>query len=125
MMDATLEQLRRFIIARFNDEQLPMTGYGDGQLPGRTQNSTSGAPVSGAAFQRAKPVIEKIADNTIRRELIGHMGMCTKFQFLQMITEPNYPLMQHSPDIILGIANAIIGEEYSRDGSINGGLHKF
>lgn len=124
MADATLVQLRQFIIARFNDEQLPMTGYGDGQLPGQPTNSTSGVPVSGAAFQRAKPVIDRIADSTVQRELIGHMGMCTKFQFLQMITEPNHPLMQKSPDIVLGITNAIIGEEYARDGSINGGLHK-
>ena len=124
MADATLVQFRRFIVARFNDEQMPIVGFGDGQLPNPAVRSTSGVPVSGAAFQRAKPVIDRIDDGTMRRELMGHMGMCTKFQFLQMITEPNHPLMQKSPDIVLGITNAIVGEEYARDGSINGGLHK-
>lgn len=125
MAQTSMTNYRQFILARFNDEQMPIGDSGPGQLPRRRANATNGSPIPGDAYQRIKPIINRIADDGIRRDLLGNIAMMSKFQFLQMITEPTNPLMKNDPDVALAIVDAAIATEYAADGSVHGGLHKF
>jgi hypothetical protein len=107
------KELREYIDRRHvGDRFTPIAPTG---RPGPHTGPVMGRKITGPQLTAARPVLERLGDNALRKKIEAHLFTWPLFNVLEMITNPNNDEFAACKPQMLELAEAIVAPEYKRD----------
>lgn len=80
-----------------------------------SEGRSGGKMMSGTDLQKAVPVIERIPDEELARQVRGLLSIVPKYQVLSILSDPAYELMKRFPQHAAELVEAATEVDYKTD----------